>query len=138
MLLLETGVVAVTQCSLAAYHVAAVRFSGHAPVELFASLPQEPTADSDLSDLTWLSEANAWGPVEPNIANGKQTAGDGTPIIIRGESRAKDLGVHAPSGIAFHLEGRVKRAPARVGIDDFLHKQSSTVGGTRAHVSGAV
>ncbi|MFD6657392.1 sulfatase-like hydrolase/transferase [Streptomyces parvus] len=120
----------------ATHQGADVRFNGRGTVELFASLPQAPTADTYLSDLTWLSAANGWGPVERDASNGKQAAGDGTPISIKGERHTKGLGVHAPSDIAFHLGGRVKRVTAKVGIDDFSRKQSSTVGGTRARVVG--
>ncbi|MEW1615729.1 MULTISPECIES: sulfatase-like hydrolase/transferase [unclassified Streptomyces] len=120
----------------ATYQGTAVRYSGRGIVEIFASLPRTPTADAYLSDLDWLSAANAWGPVERDASNGKQAAGDGTPISIKGEPHTKGLGVHAPSDIAYHLGGRVKRVTAKVGIDDFSRKQSPTAGGTRARVLG--
>ncbi|MFE8977683.1 sulfatase-like hydrolase/transferase [Streptomyces cyaneofuscatus] len=120
----------------ATYQGTTVRFNGRGAVEIFTSLPQTPAADAYLSDLDWVTAANAWGPVERDASNGKHGAGDGTPISIQGELHTKGLGVHAPSNIAYHLGGRVKRLTAKVGIDDFSRKQSSTAGGTRARVVG--
>ncbi|MFD8920444.1 NPCBM/NEW2 domain-containing protein [Streptomyces sp. NPDC059569] len=82
-----------------------------------------------------MSAANGWGPVERDACNGKQAAGDGTPISLGGTTYAKGLGVHAPSEIVYHLGGRAKRLTARVGIDDFSAGQSAA-GGVRARVSG--
>ncbi|MFJ6369072.1 sulfatase-like hydrolase/transferase [Streptomyces virginiae] len=99
----------------------------------FTPLPAPPTQDSHLSDLPWVSATNGWGPVEIDRSNGKQAAGDGTPIAFGGVTHAKGLGVHAPSEIVYHLGGRASRFTALVGIDDFSTHQSST-GATRAIV----
>ncbi|MGW6704474.1 sulfatase-like hydrolase/transferase [Streptomyces sp. NPDC054956] len=99
----------------------------------YTPLPAPPAQDSYLSDLTWVSAANGWGPVEIDRSNGKQAAGDGTPIAFGGVTYAKGLGVHAPSEIVYHLGGRGNRFTALVGIDDFSTKQSSA-GATRATV----
>ncbi|MFD8634040.1 sulfatase-like hydrolase/transferase [Streptomyces sp. NPDC059533] len=101
----------------------------------YAPLPAPPTRDGYLSDLPWVSAANGWGPVEIDRSNGKQAAGDGTPIAFGGVTYAKGLGVHAPSEIVYHLGGRASRFTALVGIDDFSTKQSSA-GATRAVVRG--
>ncbi|MFE9563367.1 sulfatase-like hydrolase/transferase [Streptomyces sp. NPDC006487] len=101
----------------------------------YAPLPAPPTRDGYLSDLPWVSASNGWGPVEIDRSNGKQPAGDGTPIAFGGVTYAKGLGVHAPSEIVYHLGGRGNRFTALVGIDDFSTKQSSA-GGTRAIVRG--
>ncbi|MFI5861645.1 sulfatase-like hydrolase/transferase [Streptomyces sp. NPDC051546] len=101
----------------------------------YAPLPAPPTRDSYLSDLPWVSAANGWGPVEIDRSNGKQAAGDGTPIAFGGVTYAKGLGVHAPSEIVYHLGGRGNRFTALVGIDDFSKKQSAA-GATRATVRG--
>lgn len=101
----------------------------------YVPLPAPPTQDSYLSDLPWVSAANGWGPVERDRSNGKQPAGDGTPIAFGGVTYAKGLGVHAPSEIVYHLGGRGNRFTALVGIDDFSKKQSSA-GATRATVRG--
>ncbi|WP_328300477.1 sulfatase-like hydrolase/transferase [Streptomyces sp. NBC_00435] len=101
----------------------------------YAPLPAPPARDSYLSDLPWVSAANGWGPVEIDRSNGKQPAGDGTPIAFGGVTYAKGLGVHAPSEIVYHLGGRGNRFTTLVGIDDFSKKQSAA-GATRATVRG--
>ncbi|WP_329380176.1 sulfatase-like hydrolase/transferase [Streptomyces sp. NBC_01351] len=110
----------------------ALRFT--APTR-YTPLPAPPTQDSYLSDLPWVSATNGWGPVEIDRSNGKQAAGDGTPIAFGGVTYPKGLGVHAPSEIVYHLGGRASRFTALVGIDDFSTKQSSA-GATRAIVRG--
>ncbi|MEU6863820.1 sulfatase-like hydrolase/transferase [Streptomyces sp. NPDC046876] len=97
--------------------------------------PPAPTRDSYLSDLTWISATNGWGPVERDTSNGKNAAGDGPLISFGGTTYPKGLGVHAPSDIAYHLGGAAVRFTSLVGIDDFSAKQS-TVGATRAKVYG--
>ncbi|MGW4856906.1 sulfatase-like hydrolase/transferase [Streptomyces sp. NPDC004288] len=97
--------------------------------------PPAPVRDSYLSDLPWISAVNGWGPVERDTSNGKNAAGDGTPIAFGGATYPKGLGVHAYSDIAFHLGGAANRFTALVGIDDFSARQSS-LGATRATVYG--
>ncbi|MFB7513364.1 sulfatase-like hydrolase/transferase [Streptomyces sp. NPDC056144] len=97
--------------------------------------PPPPTANSYLSDLPWIRAVNGWGPVERDSSNGKNAAGDGTPISFGGTTYAKGLGVHAYSDVAFHLGGVATRFTALVGIDDFSARQSSA-GATRATVYG--
>ncbi|MFE0650381.1 sulfatase-like hydrolase/transferase [Streptomyces sp. NPDC059534] len=97
--------------------------------------PPAPTRDSYLSDLPWIRAVNGWGPVERDTSNGKNAAGDGTPIAFGGTTYAKGLGVHAYSDVAFHLGGAGNRFTAVVGIDDFSARQSSA-GATRATVYG--
>ncbi|MFJ8133053.1 sulfatase-like hydrolase/transferase [Streptomyces hydrogenans] len=98
-----------------------------------ATPPPAPTRDAYLSDLTWISATNGWGPVERDASNGKNAAGDGPPISFGGTTYPKGLGVHAPSDIAYHLGGAAVRFTSLVGIDDFSAKQS-TLGATRAKV----
>lgn len=100
-----------------------------------ATPPPAPTRDAYLSDLTWISATNGWGPVERDASNGKNAAGDGPPISFGGTTYPKGLGVHAPSDIAYHLGGAAVRFTSLVGIDDFSAKQS-TLGATRAKVYG--
>ncbi|MFE7596154.1 sulfatase-like hydrolase/transferase [Streptomyces sp. NPDC057494] len=99
------------------------------------TLPPAPVRDGYLSDLPWISAVNGWGPVERDTSNGKNAAGDGTPIAFGGTTYPKGLGVHAYSDIAFHLGGAGNRFTALVGIDDFSARQSSA-GATRATVYG--
>ncbi|RSS58193.1 NPCBM/NEW2 domain-containing protein, partial [Streptomyces sp. WAC06614] len=97
--------------------------------------PPAPTRNSYLSDLTWISATNGWGPVERDTSNGRSAAGDGPLISFGGTTYPKGLGVHAPSDIAYHLGGAAVRFTSLVGIDDFSAKQS-TLGATRAKVYG--
>ncbi|GAA2775461.1 sulfatase-like hydrolase/transferase [Streptomyces showdoensis] len=97
--------------------------------------PPPPTADAYLSDLPWISAVNGWGPVERDSSNGRNAAGDGTPIAFGGTPYAKGLGTHAYSELAYHLGGAGDRFTALVGIDDFSARQS-TLGATRAKVYG--
>lgn len=88
--------------------------------------PPPPQQTSYLSDLAWLSATNGWGPVERDLSNGRNGAGDGPAISIAGQVYAKGLGVHAPSDIAFYLGGVAERFTSVVGIDDFSANQSTT------------
>ncbi|MEF3403153.1 sulfatase-like hydrolase/transferase [Agromyces sp. CCNWLW203] len=94
-----------------------------APVQ---STPAPPQSTSFVSDLAWLSSANAWGPVERDMSNGRNGAGDGPAISIGGQEWAKGLGVHAPSEVVVYVGGACSRFTSVVGIDDFSARQSST------------
>ncbi|GAA2071531.1 sulfatase-like hydrolase/transferase [Actinomadura alba] len=91
----------------------------------FVPPPPPPAADAYLSDLTWLSAVNGWGPVEIDTSNGKAEAGDGTPISFGGTQYAKGLGVHSHSEVTYHLGGRCTRFSSIVGIDDFSARQNN-------------
>ena len=86
-----------------------------------------PTGISQLGDLPWSSAANGWGPVERNLSNGEQGAGDGHTLTIGGTTYAKGLGTHAPSDISYHLGGACTSLRVDVGVDD-----ESTAGGSVA------
>ena len=77
-----------------------------------------PTGTSWLSDLTWLSATNGWGPVEVNRSNGEQGATDGGPLSVRGTTAAHGLGVHAASDVVWFLGGSCSGLTTQVGIDD--------------------
>src|SRR5207237_118983 len=47
---------------------------------------------SYLSDLTWTSMTNGWGPVERDHSNGETGATDGGPLVLNGVTYAKGLG----------------------------------------------
>ncbi|HEX2317244.1 MAG TPA: NPCBM/NEW2 domain-containing protein, partial [Thermomonospora sp.] len=97
--------------------------------------PPPPTGDAFLSDLPWLKADNGWGPVERDASNGRQAAGDGTPISFGGTTYAKGLGVHATSEVVYHVGGQAARLTALVGIDDFSARQNAR-GSTIARVAG--
>jgi alpha-galactosidase len=73
-----------------------------------------------VSDLTWTSMTNGWGPVEKDMSNGEQAAGDGHTISIRGVTYAKGLGAHAVSNVQYSLTaaGACTAFLSDVGVDD--------------------
>lgn len=77
-----------------------------------------PTGMSRLSDLSWSSAVNGWGPVERDRSNGDTAAGDGRTLAIRGTSYSKGLGVHARSDVDYHLGGGCRNLTVDVGVDD--------------------
>jgi alpha-galactosidase len=77
-----------------------------------------PTGTRYLSDLSWTTATNFWGPVEKDMSNGERAAGDGHPITIGGVVYAKGLGTHAASEIVYYVGGNCSRVSTDVGIDD--------------------
>ncbi|MFH8623986.1 NPCBM/NEW2 domain-containing protein [Streptomyces vietnamensis] len=71
-----------------------------------------------LSDATWLSAENGWGPVEKDTSVGEAAAGDGRPLTMGGVVHAKGLGAHAYSAVEYYLGGRCTSFSAQVGLDD--------------------
>ncbi|MFJ5262495.1 NPCBM/NEW2 domain-containing protein [Streptomyces sp. NPDC088387] len=82
-----------------------------------APLPAPPSGRPWVSDLTFVSQSNGWGPVEPDLSNGEQGAGDGRPLTIGTTAYAKGLGVHATSEVGLHLGKRCTALTAAVGVD---------------------
>ncbi|WP_309067067.1 endo-alpha-N-acetylgalactosaminidase family protein [Microbacterium sp.] len=80
--------------------------------------PTAPAGTAYLSDLPFVSEANGWGPVERDMSNGEDAAGDGTPLTIGGVTFAKGLGTHADSSVKVYLGGQCTTFTATVGLDD--------------------
>jgi alpha-galactosidase len=77
-----------------------------------------PAGTSQLSNLTWTSATNGWGPVERDMSNGEQATADGHPLTVNGTVFTKGLGAHAASEIAYNLAGRCSSVVADVGVDD--------------------
>lgn len=71
-----------------------------------------------VSDLTWASAVNGWGPVEKDRSNGEEGAGDGLTLTLNGVTFAKGLGTHAFSDVRFALGGNCSTFEASVGVDD--------------------
>ncbi len=71
-----------------------------------------------LSDLNWTSATNGWGPVEKDMSNGEQAAGDGHEITIDGVKYAKGIGCHANSEITYNLAGQYTFFTSYIAIDD--------------------
>ncbi|WP_285686594.1 glycoside hydrolase family 97 catalytic domain-containing protein [Actinoplanes sp. NBRC 103695] len=80
--------------------------------------PPAPAGDAWVSDLPFLSESNGYGPVERDLSNGEQSAGDGNPITLRGTAYPKGLGTHAPAEVTVWLGGACTSFSALAGIDD--------------------
>ncbi|MDP9052712.1 MAG: NPCBM/NEW2 domain-containing protein [Acidobacteriota bacterium] len=79
-----------------------------------------------LSDLNWTSATTGWGPVEKDMSNGEEAAGDGKTITIRGVTYAKGLGAHAPSDIHYAVAGCTAFS-SDVGVDDEVGGLGSVV-----------
>ena len=69
-----------------------------------------------VSDLTFLSDSNGYGPTERDSSNGGQASGDGARITVGGIEYAKGLGQHAPARVVLELAG-CTRFTAVVGLD---------------------
>ncbi|MBO3675374.1 NPCBM/NEW2 domain-containing protein [Streptomyces sp. NEAU-YJ-81] len=82
-----------------------------------AAPPAPPTGEAWVSDLTFTSQTNGWGPVEADQSNGDLAVGDGRTLTIGTTAYAKGLGVHAPSEVGLHLGKQCSRLTAAVGVD---------------------
>jgi len=98
-----------------------------------------------LSDLTWTSMTNGWGPAEKDASNGETGTRDGHPISIRGTTYAKGLGVHAFANIVYNLAaaGACTSFTSDVGVDDEVGGLGSVVfqvivDGVKLYDSGVV
>jgi hypothetical protein len=92
-----------------------------------AAPPTPPKGQPWVSDLTFVSQSNGWGPVEPDRSNGEDGAGDGGPLTIGTTTYAKGLGAHATSEVGLHLGKRCSRLTAVVGVDDEVGELGSVV-----------
>jgi alpha-glucosidase len=81
-----------------------------------------------LSDLQWTSATNSWGPVERDMSNGENAAGDGNPITLNGRVYRKGLGVVPHSNVTYELGGEYDEFCADAGIDDEVDHRGN--GGT--------
>jgi alpha-galactosidase len=72
---------------------------------------------SAVSDRTWGSATNGWGPAERDGSNGEQAAGDGSVLTVGGVSYPKGVGVHAASDVTVPLGGACSRFTAVAGLD---------------------
>jgi hypothetical protein len=86
-----------------------------------------PGTGTYLSHLGWVSAANGWGPVERDMSNGEDDAGDGAVITLNGTTYGKGLGVHANSVITYDISCGYERFKSDVGVDDEVGGQGSVV-----------
>ena len=70
-----------------------------------------------VSDLTFVSSSNGWGPVERDQSNGEDGAGDGHTLNIAGTTYPKGLGVHAASQVVVNVPVGCTAFTAQVGVD---------------------
>lgn len=78
-----------------------------------------------LSDMDWVSATGSWGPVERDMSNGENAAGDGNPIRLNKVAYAKGLGVVPDSTVTYDLGGRCSRLNTDIGIDDEVDTRGS-------------
>jgi hypothetical protein len=102
--------------------------------------PILPSGGAYLSDLTWTSMTNGWGPVERDLSNGEKAQGDGLTLTLNGQAYAKGLGGHASSDVRYAIAG-CTRFQASVGLDDEVGSNGSVVfqvwlDGVQAYDSG--
>jgi beta-galactosidase len=110
-----------------------------APVTLVAN-PAAPRGDTALADATFVRSQNGWGPVEKNMSNGENNAGDGRPLRIGPIGYARGLGVHADSAVGVYVGARCTSFTATVGVDEEVGNDGSVVfeawaDGTRVYSS---
>jgi alpha-galactosidase len=72
---------------------------------------------SAVSDRTWGTAGNGWGPAERDTSNGEQVAGDGSVITVGGVTYPKGVGVHAAGDLTVPLGGTCSRFTAVAGLD---------------------
>jgi hypothetical protein len=89
--------------------------------------PPPPSGSTYVSDLTWTSATNGWGPVEKDRSNGGLAAGDGRTITLNGTPYAKGLGAHAASDVRYSLGAGCTRFRADVGVDDEVGMNGSVI-----------
>jgi alpha-galactosidase len=82
------------------------------------SEPTRPKGTVYLSDHPTTYAANALGPFERDTTNGGQTARDGKPIRIGGQTFEKGLGVAAPSALLYRLGPACTTLRASIGVDE--------------------
>ncbi len=108
------------------------------------STPPPPSGANYLSDLTWTSATNGWGPVEKDKSNGGLAGGDGRTITLNGTTYTKGLGTNAVSDIRYALSGGCSRFRADVGVDDEITSTAASVvfqvfaDGTKLYDSGVM
>jgi len=109
-------------------HTPDAQLAGGSPdaIRLQPALHRTSTAPPQyLSDLSWTSATNGWGPVEKNKSNGEQDAGDGGSITLGGTAYRKGLGVHSGSEVSYALDGQYNTFSSDVGVDEEVGSNGS-------------
>ncbi|MFB9907295.1 glycoside hydrolase family 97 catalytic domain-containing protein [Allokutzneria oryzae] len=77
-----------------------------------------PNGRAYVSDLSFETETNGYGPVERDRSNNDAAGGDGNQISIGGRKYEKGLGTHATAEISVYLGGKCTAFSSVVGMDD--------------------
>jgi alpha-galactosidase len=93
------------------------------------------TSTQYVSDRSWISVNNGWGPVERDRSNGENSAEDGRTLTLNGTRYTKGLGVHAYSEVRYVIGGQCSTFEAKVGVDDEVGSLGRVV--FRVFVDGA-
>jgi hypothetical protein len=95
------------------------------------------SANAYLSDLKFISASNALGPIEINKTNGSSGDGDGSAIVLKGQSYAKGLGVADNSEIKYIIpSGQYYKFKSYIGISDDVSNACDNTGGVVFKVYG--
>jgi hypothetical protein len=102
--------------------------------------PNQPKVNYYLSDMTYDSAINGWGPVEKDESNGEQQPFDGKTITINGQTYDKGLGTNAKSKIIYSIKNCTQFI-SDIGVDDEVTTKGSVVfqvwsGPTKIYDSG--
>ena len=119
---------AVTAGTTYTYRVRATNASGDSPNSNTATLAIPAAGQTTyLSDLTWVSATDGYGPVEKDMSVGQSGAGDGTTLTLNGVTYAKGLGTNSISDIVYNLNGGYNTFLSDVGVDDHQTVNGSVI-----------
>lgn len=110
---------------------------GHDVASAFVGSPAQGVRY--LSDQSFTTMWNGWGPAEPNRSNGEQGSSDGRTITLDGVTYSKGIGVHSDSRLVWQLYGQCTTFNAVIGVDDEVGNNGSVIfqvyvdGGIRFH-----
>src|SRR5439155_1374482 len=100
------------------YRVRASNSSGDSAWSNNASVTLPTGSTTFISDMTWVSSTNGWGPVERDMSVGGSGSGDGHTITLNGVTYLKGLGAHAASTVVVNLNKQYSTFLSDVGVDD--------------------
>ncbi|MDR1203002.1 MAG: NPCBM/NEW2 domain-containing protein, partial [Tannerellaceae bacterium] len=80
-----------------------------------------------ISEMSWLSSSNGWGPIMRDYAHSGVNGTNLTPITLGGQEYAKGVGAHAESEIQVALDGEYETFKAIVGADDIAGQWANVV-----------
>ncbi|MDR1101582.1 MAG: NPCBM/NEW2 domain-containing protein, partial [Clostridiales bacterium] len=80
-----------------------------------------------ISEMSWLSSSNGWGPIMRDYAHSGVNGTNLTPLTLGGQEYAKGVGAHAESEIQVALDGNYETFKAIVGADDIAGQWANVV-----------